>query len=103
MSKQLQQLTLSSVNVKHCMWKELGDKSKEIFHNLGQPWAEPLILISPGQIFSVTNVEWIEGVGGFAQLYIKVVGINVQSLVIFRECVDLKIVNRDSGQSIGLL
>lgn len=49
-------------------WKELGDKSKEIFHNLGQSWAESLILISPGQIFSVTNVKWIEGVGGFAQL-----------------------------------
>lgn len=83
-------------------WKELWDKIKEIFHNLGQSWVGPLILISPCQIFSVTDVEWVAGIGGFAQLLIKVVE-NVQSLVIFRERVGLEIVDRDSGLSIGLL
>lgn len=59
------------------MWKELGDKSKEIFYNFGQFWVEFFIFISLGQIFSVINVEWIEGVGGFVQFYVKFVGINV--------------------------
>lgn len=63
MSKQLQQLTLSSVNVIQ-VERAWGQNQR----NFSQSRVGPLILISPGQIFCVTDVQLSLGIGGFVQL-----------------------------------
>lgn len=63
MSKQLQQLTLSSVNVIQ-VERAWGQNQR----NFSQSRVGLLILISPGQIFSVTDVQLSVGIGGFVQL-----------------------------------